>query len=322
MALNIDTQDIDAYPGTVKRVTVDQDQIVPTGFEGDEQFVITIGTSAYSENVARVAIADLYVTDFIAGWCKSSGFAGNGGKYTLDNTHKTLRVKMDATLSGSDGSSYYPITLEFGAAALTGEQIAEDMETKIRAITCVAADTGHQLAYTNASVAYTNGKFWIVSGSIGRYYTGTYRSSVVVASGLTNSCYETLGFDLNLNSQTMAGITVPESIVTSGYTVEDAALAIQTGTGVSGGDAVMITDGTNIDYFTALSGTTATSIVVATTSTNGEVGITNDYAADVSKVQILRQQDPDVQAKSWFSNVDELIRYGIKSIVNQIDYSS
>ena len=31
MAINIDTQDLDNYPGNVKRVTVDQDQIVPAG---------------------------------------------------------------------------------------------------------------------------------------------------------------------------------------------------------------------------------------------------------------------------------------------------
>jgi hypothetical protein len=169
MALNIDTQDIDAYPGTVKRVTVDQSQIVPIGFEGDEQFVVTIGTSAYSDNTLRTAIQDLYVTDFIAGWCKSSGFAGSSGKYSLDATHNTIRVKMDATVSGVGQTGYYPITLDWDDSARSGELVAQDMEDKIRAVTCSGADAGYQLAYTNASVEYKNGKFWIVSGSIGRY---------------------------------------------------------------------------------------------------------------------------------------------------------
>ena len=50
MAINLDTQDLQNYPGTVKRVTVDQEQVVPYGFEGDEQFMLSFSTTAYRDN--------------------------------------------------------------------------------------------------------------------------------------------------------------------------------------------------------------------------------------------------------------------------------
>ena len=65
MAINIDTQDLVNYPGTVKRVTVDQEQVVPQGYEGDEQFMLSFSTTAYSDNTARTRIQDNYVTYFI-----------------------------------------------------------------------------------------------------------------------------------------------------------------------------------------------------------------------------------------------------------------
>ena len=77
-------------------------------------------------------------------------------------------------------------------------------------------------------------------------------------------------------------------------------------------------DGSNTTYFKALAGTTSTSIVVDT----GGDGIPTSYSGSVSKVQILREADPDDRPVSYFNSVDSIVRYGIKSIVNQIDYSS
>jgi len=231
---------------------------------------------------------------------------------------------MDATISGSDQSGYYEIILDYDTSARSGALVAQDMEDKIRAITCVTADAGFQLAYTNASVEYTDGKFWIISGSIGRYYTGSYRSSVKVASGSTNGCLATLGFNLPIDSQTIAGYTYPEAAVSSTYNGDATPLAIEAGTGVVEGNALCITgDGVNFEYFTALSGTTDTSIAVATSGgSEGYTAISGTYTANAAKVQILRPQDPNARPTSWFNSVDELIRYGVKGIVNQIDYSS
>ena len=50
MALNVDTQDLVNYPGTVKRVTIDVSSIVPQGYQGDEKIVMTGATTAYSDN--------------------------------------------------------------------------------------------------------------------------------------------------------------------------------------------------------------------------------------------------------------------------------
>jgi len=325
MVVYIDTQDIDQYPGTVKRVAIDQEQIVPIGYEGDEQFVITVGTTAYSDNTARTAIQDQYITKFIAGWAKSSGFAGSGGGFALDSTHNRIRIKLDATVSGSDGSGYYEIILDHSnGAAIPGATVASDMETKIRAIpstsgTWNVADTGYSLAYSNASVEYLNGKFWIISGSFSKYYTGSYRSSVAVTSGSTNDCSALLGFDIPMTSQERGGLSVQQATLASNYTGGSATLVLNAGTTISGGDVCMITDSTgNKEYFAVVSGTGNT-LTIPTDIT----GIVNSYTTgNNAYVQKLQQQDPDMTPESWFSDIDQLIRFGIKNIVNQIDYSS
>lgn len=325
MAINIDTQDIDNYPGTIKRVTVDQDTITPIGFEGDEQFVLTVSTTAYSDNDARTAIQDSYITDFAIGWCKSSGLVGSGGKFVLDSSNYKLKVMMDATISGSDGNGYYDISLTYdgGGIAITGEAIAQDIEEKIRSITCVTGDTGYQLAYTNSSVEYTEGKFKISSGTIGRYYTGQYRSSVQIAAGSTNDCTTVLGFNTPTVSEDIAGTSVPEALITSDYTADTDTLNIGAGTGVSIGDCMEITDNVNTDYFPVISGSTTTVLKVPTLATNGFTGISNSYTvASGTKVQILRAQDPDVEPNNWCENYDSVVRYGVKGIINLIDYSS
>ena len=135
MAINVDTQDLVNYPGNVKRVTVDQEQVVPQGYEGDEQFMLSFSTTAYSNNVNRTRIQDNYVTHFKAGWCKSSGFAGSSGKFLLTSSANSLKVKLDSTVSGTDGSGYYTVALGYNTdvTARDGEVIAADLENKIRA---------------------------------------------------------------------------------------------------------------------------------------------------------------------------------------------
>jgi len=331
MAIRVDTQDLENYPGTVKVVTVDQDSIVPTGNEGDEKYVISFSTSAYSDNVDRTAIQTLYVTDFKTGWCKSSGFTGSNGRFALDSTHNKMKIKMDATVSGSDGSGWYEITLDHDDGAyIEGASVAEDMELKIRALvnSLNTADAGFDLAYRNASVEFNGGQFWIVSGSVGRYYTGANKTSVQVAAGSTNSCAAMLGFDIPTTSEDLAGSTVKETTLSSSYTADAATLNVNSGLGVEEGDCLMITDGTNTDYFTAVSGTTDTAIKVPTLAGHNYTGITHSYSSALpsagtgTKVQLLRGQDPDTVPMMYYSEIDAITRFGIKSIVNQIDYSS
>ena len=324
MALTIYTQDLDNYPGISKRVTIDVDSVIPTGYEGDEQIILTATTTAYSDNIARTAIADLYLTGLKMGWCKSSGFAGDANKYDLSASACNLKVKLDATVSGTDGSGYYTITLAYGDTPLSGETIAADMETKIRALgdSLETADTGFELAYKTAVVEYNDGKFWIMSGSMSSYYTGSYRSSVKVAPATTNDASVILGFDLAQDSETLAEIIINEVQLSSNYTAGAATMSVNTGLGVSAGDALMITDGSNTDYFTALSGTTDSTINVATLATNSFTGVANSYTTSGTKIQKLREQDPDGQPKSYLTDLDAIARQGIKQLMVQIDYSS
>lgn len=318
MAINLDVQDIDNYPGTLKRVTVDQDTIVPTGFEGDEQFVITVATSAYSNNTNRTAIPTTYITDQNIGWAKSSGLAGIGGKFALDATHNQMKIKMDATVSGSDQTGYYTITLNYNTdnTSVKGEVVAADIEEKIRAISCVAADAGYQKAYSNSTVEWKDGKFWIMSGTIGRYYTGQYKSSVRVATATSNDCSALLGFSTQVTSEDVANRTVAESLITADYTGGDGTMSINTGTGVVPGNCISISNGTTTEYALVLT-------VTGTALTLSDTTVTGTYTtAAYSRIQILKEQDPDVAPIPYCSSVDDLIRYGVKNTINQIDFSS
>lgn len=328
MAISISTQDLINYPGIVKTVTVDQTSMVPAGEEGDEKYVQKFSTSAYSNIANTTAIQDIYVTNFKTGWCKSSGFAGSGGKFDIDSTHNKINVKIDAstTTSGSDvGDGYYEITLDYNLdeTPVAGTTVAADMEEKIRAISLHTEDTGFSLSYINASVYYQNDKFLIVSGSVGDYFSGEDKSSVKVMPASSDNCFKELGFNSSIDSESLDGIAVKESYITSNYTTDTTPLAIAAGTGVTAGDCLMIYDGVNTDYFTAISGTTDTSVVVPTSGNNSYIGIANSYTTTSgASVQVLRQQDPEGTPTMFYTDVDSIVRWGIKSLINQIDYSS
>jgi len=327
MALSIDTQDLENYPGVTKKITVDLNSIVPIGAEGDEKFVLSTSTNAYSDNSNRTAIQDLYITDMLAGWAKSSGFAGAAGKFYLDSSHNKLKIKMDSTISGTDGNGYYDITLTYNDdnTPIAGEVVASDLEKKIRAVAAYISpvDVGFSKAYANASVEYKNGKFWIVSGSISSYYSGNNKSAVSVIAADSDDCSVELGFNLPTTSYDLANVAVKETLLNADYIADTSILSVNTGTGASAGMAFMITDGAgNTEYFTALSGTTDSVIKVATMANNGYTGITNSYSMNAAKIQLLREQDPESVPTSWYTSIDKLVRYGIKVMANQIDYSS
>lgn len=314
MAIRIDVQDLENWPGNVKTITIDQDQIVPTGFEGDEQFVLSFSTTAYSDNVARTAIPDLYIMKMKAGWCKSSGLTGSSGKFKLDSDHCKLKVQLDTMTSGVEIELYQDGTF------LTGEAVAENMEEEIRGKANVV-DAGFKIAYRNSSVEFKNGKFWIVSGSIGGHYTGSHKSAVKVLAADSNSCWRTLGFDLAVDSETMAGITTKEAALVVDYTAGGEEITIGAGTGVTNADCLMITDGTNTDYFSVISVVADSVLTIAATDIiHSYTTVSGEYGG--AKVQILREQDPEGTPTAWYTNIDSITRLGIKSILTQIDFSS
>ena len=329
MALSIDTQSLADYPGNVKRVTVDYSAIVPVGNEGDEVYVQNVSTTAYSNNTDRTAISDLYITDFKIGWCKSSGFTGSGGKYALSASACKLYVKVDATVSGTntvDGTAgFYEVELAHSSGTpISGESVASDIEIKIRAVanSLETADAAYSKAYKNVSVEYKNGKFWIISGSVASVYSGENRTSVKIAKVPADTAYEILGFNLAMTSENMDSITVEESYLNAPCASGTGSITIGSDISVAVGDALMIKDNTNTDYFTAISGTTGVTIGVPTLATNGFDGISNTYVSGAAKIQILKEQDPNGRPTSWFTDIYGIVRHGIKVFTHEIDYSS
>lgn len=319
MAINIATQDLDNYPGNSKTVTIDVNSLVPTGYEGDEQIVLRVYTNAYSDNQNRTAIQDLYITEAKSGWIKSSGFKGS--VFQLDSTKNSFRIALDTTVSGYNGTGWYGVELAHSDGAnLPGDQVAVDMEEKIRALPNGAqwniGDNGLIMAYRNCSVEFDNGKFKIISGSISDSYIGTDKSAVTVASGTSNDCLTWLGFDLPMDSETLASTQVREAEILTTY-AGGAIIYTSGGTGAEVGDAMAISDGENTEYF----------IVGGLNPSGSDITVsgtapTNTYTANESKVQLLRMNDPEFEPTSPYGNVDGIARYGIKNMVNQIDYSS
>jgi hypothetical protein len=321
MAISLDVQDLENFPGVTKKVTLDTTILVPSGSEGDEKYLISASTSAYANSTTRTAIQSLYIAGGKIGWVKSSGFKGTNGKFALDSTHCVLGVKLDATISGTL-NGYYNITLDHNNGVLIrGEEIALDMQKKLHALSMVAADTGFTLAYKNCSVKFANNKFFISSGTISNYFSGPSRSSARVGNSPANDCASLLGFDQQVTSEDLSNITILEAPLFSNYTTDTATLVINMNTGVNIGDALYITDGTNHDYFTALNVNT-NNITVPTSGTNGYVGIKHSYTtANGSYIQVLQKGDPDNTPDSYYSDIDELLRYMAKIMINQIDFS-
>jgi hypothetical protein len=320
MAINVDTQDLINYPGNVKRVTVDQESVIPQGYEGDEQFMLSVSTSAYSNITNRTSIQDYYITNFKAGWCKSSGFAGT--KFALDSTHNSFEIKIDSTTSGISGG-YYRITLDHNnGLPIDAEVVAADMEEKIREVadTLETVDVGFKLAFMNSSVEFKGSRFWVVSGSLSQYYSGSNKSAVSIRASSVNDCSEILGFDIPITSEIVDSLAVKEALVLTdlaGSTISGTTtITINQNIGAAANDCLLITDGTNTDYFQA-------DVVTGGTLIEFDGNrIDNDYTASKAKVQLLRAQDPDADPTLWFNDIDKITRHGLKTVINQIDYSS
>lgn len=320
MAINIESQDLINYPGNVRRITVDQDSFVPMGYEGDEQFTLSFATNDFSDNIARTRIQTYYITSFKSGWCKSSGFLGT--KFALDSTHNSLEVKIDATSSGiSDG--YYRVILNHNdGVPVSAEVVAADLKEKIRDIAdnLDESDEGFKLAYKTAVVEYKDGRFWIVSGSLGSFYAGTNKSAVRVRPSSVNDCSELLGFNLSISSELVASREVKEALVLTdfeGSTVLSGIgyITLNQNIGVSVDDCMVISNGNDLDYFQVESVDSGNIIGFNASKVH------NDYESGKAKVQLLREQDPDAEPALWFDNIDKITRHGIKTIIKQLDYS-
>ena len=326
MAVNVQVYDLVENPDNNKTVTIDIKQVTPIGYEGDEQWVISATTTAYSDIAARTAISDIFILEMKGGWAKSSGLVAS--PFTINDNRK-FRLRMDADIaSGTDPqvqSGYWEITLATTTSGVVpGTDIAEELETQIRDLADNAdMDATYVLSYMNASVEFSEDKFKIISGSISGSYTGSTRSSVDVYTGsFSNSCTATLGFDLPVDTVDLALLDVEEVTTVSGYG-GGYDLDVVSGLGSSVvGYAFYITDDEGIDeYFLGDTGSTETQLKVR--SLGGNQQLQNTYPSGTgTKVQKVSWNDPDGLPTNYYSDVDAGVRWAIKTLANQIDYTS
>lgn len=310
MATNITVRDLDNYPDTSKTISVDQSTLVPTGAQGDEKWVLSFTTTAYSDSTALTGIQNIYVQEFSTGWNKSSGLVDLSGGVTIIPGSKSFKISID-------GSSYYDVML---SEAIYGpDSLADHIQTVIRAIPTTSGigwnSSDDQLAFKNAIVEYNEGKLKIVSGNVSEFYTGGSKSAVHVMASGVDTLYKGLGFNLGMDSETIASTSIKESLVVTSCGPSSTAIIIETMSDLSVGDPMAIIDDSNTEYFIAASGTTSTNIVIISGT------LTNSYTGMEAKVQRLRVQDPDQEPVHYHSTVDSVMRWGIMSILNQIDFS-
>lgn len=303
MAVNITVYDLENYPDTSKTVSVDIKQVVPLGAGGDERWVATAYTSATASGSA--SIQDMFIRSFKLGWCKSTGF--NQGPYTINASQNTMKVAIN-------GGTSREIVLTNQTGTVSGDAVASDMESKIRALAVTGAAEAGNLAYKNAQVEFESGKFIIKSGAASTDYTGSSKTSVSVTAGTSNDVSTHLGFYAPITSEGIAGTSVPETYLTFPYTSSSGltSIDVSSATNFSTSDCFAITDGSNTEYRYVSS--------AAASTINFNAALSNDYASN-SRVQALRLQDPESVPVSVFTTIDDAVTYAIASIVNQIDFS-
>jgi hypothetical protein len=321
MAVNVQVYDLQNYSDNNKTVTIDIKQVTPIGYEGDEQWVVTATTTAYSDIAARTAISDIFILEMKGGWAKSSGLKTS--PFTIGASNNKFRLRMDADVaSGTDPqvqSGYWEITLT-SSGVVTGDDVASDMETQIRLLADnVDMDATYALSYMNASVEFNEDKFKIISGSISESYSGADRSSVhIYGSSFSNSAHLDLGFSIPVSSYTVATSLadfVKETSLASTYTAGDPTMDTNfPGSTTVSGYCFYVSNGTVGEYFYCDGGTPSAMVVHPT--------LANTYNAAASKVQLIAWQDPDVAPINYYQDVDAGVRWAIKSLANQIDYSS
>jgi hypothetical protein len=304
MAQSEQVRDLDVNPNVSKTVTLDMDKIVPLDNEGDEVYV-SVGTTTHT-NLNGESINPIYVREFKSGYFKSSGFKNE--PFTITSTANTIQVSID-------GSAYRDIILEEGTG-LSGENIAEDIRTKIAALAAPSALEEGKLEFLNCSVEWRNNRFKIVSGTFSNTYTGVGKSSVSVIAGSSNDASVILGFDLGVSTEELSSKRAVQTTLSAGFTASGTTLNLTTVEDMNADEAYTIFDGTNREYFIAEAVTSG-----ASTLTVAAGSITNDYSAGAG-VQKIFERDPDGEVASPHETIDDIYRQILKSMANQIDYTS
>jgi len=310
MAVNVQVYDLIDYPDNNKTVTIDIKQVTPIGFEGDEQWVLSVTTTAYATDYEspysdlRLSIQDVFIMDQTTGWAKSSGLLDTT-KFTITGSNNVLSLKIDGDVS------WRSVTVASGT--YQADSLGDAIELGIRALAAPEAAAEGDLGYLNASVEYDNGRFKIVSGSMSE------TAAVVVDA--TSTLGIEVGFDKGITSLLLSTADYEpkeSSVATGGYTTPEIYIDLASAVSWSTGDAFAITEGGNnpsYEYFIGVSGT-STRIYVQTLD---NTYLDSNYSAG-DKIQKLRYQDPEAIPTPWYQDVDAIVRWGIKTQANQIDF--
>lgn len=316
MAVNVTVRDIVNFPGaTPKTITVDVVQVVPVGGspEGDEIWVTSATTTATASGGG--SIQSIFKNDMKRGFIRSSGLVS--GLINVPASY-LMKVAIDEDIgSGVD------ITLASGNNKLL-EDVAQDIEDKIRAQARVGGGGAKigDLSYLNAQVRVVGGRISIESGTVTSSFTGTGKSSVVLGAPSSGTdARALLGFDLPVSSETLASRQITEDSLASAYTSGDI-IEVTSTAGFSAGDAMQILDATH-NQNVLISGAGVTNGLSASqirfiTGSGVSTGLANTYASGalVRKLHNVDVADP----VSALTTVDGLYRFGIDSIVNQIQF--
>lgn len=317
MAVNVTTRDIVNFPGgTAKTVTVDIIQAVPKGSsEGDELWLMSTVTTATASGGG--SIENIFKNEMIRGFFKSSGLIS--GPFTIGATTR-IKIAIDEAIgSGID------ITFTVGNN-LTGADVAQDLETLIQAQAVIGGGGSKigNLSYLNAQVRFVDSKFQIESGTVSNSFTGTTRSSVDVAAPDSGTdAFASLGFDLGVSSEVLSARQMVETSVATLYSTGDI-LSVASTVNLSAGDSIQIVNTTTnqtvlVSGVGTGDGLSAGEIRFVTAS-----GITSNLSIAAPTGTLVRKLDSliDSAPVSAVKTMDALYRFGIDSLVNQIDYSS
>lgn len=301
MAINETIRDIVNYPSISKTVTLDLAKVVPVDNEGDEVYVITASTSASTALGTSTTINPMYIREFKSGYARSSGFKAPNFTITASNNEMLLSI---------DGSSYQTVVLSQGNG-LSGENVAKDLQTKISALGGAGGPEEGNLSFLNSIVSFENNKFLVIAGSISDTYTGVGKTSVSILPGSGNDVSADLGFDIYVDSESLASLQPTETTVSSGYT-GGTSLSVTSVQDLSIGDAFVVNDGTNKEYFVA-EGISTGNITIS------GAGLANTYV-EGSVVQKIFERDVDAGLASPLETIDHITRFALHSMGNQINF--
>lgn len=302
MAINVTAYDLENYPDNGKTITVDLKSVVPTGARGDEEYVLSADTSATASG--STTIQETFVSAGKVGWAMSNTRVS--GPFTISDSNNNLKVAIDESIASAT-----TISVNTDDSSQTGDALALDIENKIKDATVIGADKEGNLSYLNARCYYQDGRFIIVSGGASSTLTGSGRSSVAVAAGATNDASETLGFDITIDSQSIASAAVTETYVTSAVS-SSTTVPVSSVTGITAGDCVALKTAAGTTYYRYVDTVSAPNLTVNTAVTVDENSI----------VQVLRVQAPDLGPPSFYQDVDSLMRHALEKIVRQINFAS